>query len=281
MTLTCFVFTELANTMKYGGGVLYNLIFHRVTSLRFTEWSMMEGVLYNLNFTEWRHCVSQNSIWAFLNKHCMSTVHCNGKTICPYPYLDGFVDTLWKNLNKKICLSHNSIVQKLDQHFLFSMSDESGEVAQVYATHNRVSDGRRRLLSWTLKDFLYWSVLIRSAHTTTISNCKTKGTTYLKSKQLLLFGLHGGKQRPPVSPVMKDVLWDAITAEWWAFPPDTRRCCDVESTSMIQRRSNVVCPVGVAVWSYHRHTMRNNAASDLDGAPVWHFVSRRGAGCCL
>ena len=60
MTLTSFVFTELANTMKYGGGVLYNnLVFtysdvtafhrmkdggggvihscsHRVTSLRFT-----------------------------------------------------------------------------------------------------------------------------------------------------------------------------------------------------------------------------------------------------
>ena len=37
MTLTSFVFTELANTIKYGGGFLYNLIF-----------------------TEWRHCVSQN-----------------------------------------------------------------------------------------------------------------------------------------------------------------------------------------------------------------------------
>ena len=40
MTLTSFVFTELANTMKYG-----------------------EGVLYNLVFTEWRHCVSQNEVW--------------------------------------------------------------------------------------------------------------------------------------------------------------------------------------------------------------------------
>ena len=29
-------------------------------------------------------------------------------------------------------------------------------------------------------------------------------------------------------------------------PPGTRRCCDVESTSLtlIQRRNNVVCPVG-------------------------------------
>ena len=27
MTMTPFVFTELANTMKYGGGVLYNLVF--------------------------------------------------------------------------------------------------------------------------------------------------------------------------------------------------------------------------------------------------------------
>ena len=31
-----------------------------MTSLRFTEWSIGEGVLYNLIFTEWRHCVSQN-----------------------------------------------------------------------------------------------------------------------------------------------------------------------------------------------------------------------------
>ena len=32
-----------------------------MTSLRFTEWSMGEGVSYNLGFTDWRHCVSQNS----------------------------------------------------------------------------------------------------------------------------------------------------------------------------------------------------------------------------
>ena len=32
-----------------------------MTSLRFTEWSMGEGVLYNLVLTEWRHCVSENS----------------------------------------------------------------------------------------------------------------------------------------------------------------------------------------------------------------------------
>ena len=37
MTSTSFIFTELANTMKYGGGFLYNLAF-----------------------TEWRHLVSQN-----------------------------------------------------------------------------------------------------------------------------------------------------------------------------------------------------------------------------
>ena len=40
MILTSFVFTELANTMKYGGGVLYNLVF-----------------------TELRHGVSQNEVW--------------------------------------------------------------------------------------------------------------------------------------------------------------------------------------------------------------------------
>ena len=40
ITSTSFVFTELANTMKYGGGFLYNLVF-----------------------TEWRHCVSQSEVW--------------------------------------------------------------------------------------------------------------------------------------------------------------------------------------------------------------------------
>ena len=40
MTSTSFVITELANTMKYGGGFLHNLVF-----------------------TEWRHCVSQNEVW--------------------------------------------------------------------------------------------------------------------------------------------------------------------------------------------------------------------------
>ena len=58
MTSTSFVFTELANKMKYGGGLLYNLVF--------TEWRYCvsqnevwgRGV-YNLVVTAWRHCVSQ------------------------------------------------------------------------------------------------------------------------------------------------------------------------------------------------------------------------------
>ena len=44
----------------WGRGIIYPR-FHRVTSLCFTEWSMGEGVLYTLLFTESRHCVSQNS----------------------------------------------------------------------------------------------------------------------------------------------------------------------------------------------------------------------------
>ena len=40
MNSISFVFTELTNIMKYGGGFLYNLVF-----------------------TEWRHCVSQNDVW--------------------------------------------------------------------------------------------------------------------------------------------------------------------------------------------------------------------------
>ena len=34
-----------------------------MTSRRFTEWSMGKGVLYNLIFTKWRHCVLQNEVW--------------------------------------------------------------------------------------------------------------------------------------------------------------------------------------------------------------------------
>ena len=50
MTLTSFVFTELANTMKYGRGVLYNLIF-----------------------TDWRHRVSQN-IYTTLIYPCQNEI---------------------------------------------------------------------------------------------------------------------------------------------------------------------------------------------------------------
>ena len=57
--------------MKHGrGGVIWPC-FHRVTSLRFTEWSMGEGVLYNRAFTEWRNCVSQNEAW---ERGCYITV---------------------------------------------------------------------------------------------------------------------------------------------------------------------------------------------------------------
>ena len=37
-----------------------------------------------------------------------------------------------------------------------------------------------------------------------------------------------------------------ITAVWWETNSSTRRCCDVESTSLtlIQHHNNVVCPVG-------------------------------------
>ena len=85
MTLTSFVFTELANTMKYGGGVLYNLVFtewrHCVSQnevwgrgcyitlfspgevTAFHRMKYGEGVLYTLVFTEWYLCVSQYEVW--------------------------------------------------------------------------------------------------------------------------------------------------------------------------------------------------------------------------
>ena len=47
MTSTSFVFTELANTIKY-----------------------VRGFLYNLVFTEWRHCVSQMLVFQTVPKVC-------------------------------------------------------------------------------------------------------------------------------------------------------------------------------------------------------------------
>ena len=47
---------ELANTMKYGGGLITLFSPSDVTAI----YRMGEGVLYNLVFTEWRHCVPQN-----------------------------------------------------------------------------------------------------------------------------------------------------------------------------------------------------------------------------
>ena len=43
-----------------------------------------------------------------------------------------------------------------------------------------------------------------------------------------------------------DDLINTLTSPLISHPMDTTRCCDVESTSMtlIQRRINVVCPVG-------------------------------------
>ena len=40
-----------------------------MTSLRFTDWSIGEGVLYNFVFTKWRHCVSQNCCNPFTTIH--------------------------------------------------------------------------------------------------------------------------------------------------------------------------------------------------------------------
>ena len=46
-----FVFTELANTIKYGRGFLYNLVFTSdVTAFHRIKYG--EGVLHNLFFTE-------------------------------------------------------------------------------------------------------------------------------------------------------------------------------------------------------------------------------------
>ena len=45
ITSNSFVFTELANTMKYGEYYIYMYI------------------LYILVFTEWCHCISQNKVW--------------------------------------------------------------------------------------------------------------------------------------------------------------------------------------------------------------------------
>ena len=60
MTSTSFVFTELANTMKYGGGFLYNLVFDEWRHCVSQSEVWGRGCYITFFFTEWRHCVSQN-----------------------------------------------------------------------------------------------------------------------------------------------------------------------------------------------------------------------------
>ena len=85
MTSTSFVFTELANTMKYG-----------------------EGFLYNLVFTEWRPCVSQNEVWGrgvilTLNTSLFHPSCSSGKIdLCSGLVLYNFLFTEWRH-----CVSHN------------------------------------------------------------------------------------------------------------------------------------------------------------------------------
>ena len=102
MTSTSFGSTELANTMKYGRGFLYNLVF--------TEWRHCvsqnevwgKGVLYKLVFTEWRHCVSQNEVWGkgvlyklvFTEwRHCVSQNYVKRSDVIGNPF---WTDTRWK-----------------------------------------------------------------------------------------------------------------------------------------------------------------------------------------
>ena len=53
-----------------------------------------------------------------------------------------------------------------------------------------------------------------------------------------------------------------------SYPLDTRRCCDVESTSLtlIQRRSNVVCLVGILTYKHRIQTFEpENVTSKSNG----------------
>ena len=59
-TLTSFVFTELPNTMEYTGEGVTLLAPSDVTAFHRMKYGG-EGLIYNLVFTEWRHCVSQNT----------------------------------------------------------------------------------------------------------------------------------------------------------------------------------------------------------------------------
>ena len=49
---------------------------------------------------------------------------------------------------------------------------------------------------------------------------------------------------PPCPSMMSFSLSLSSVLHIYSFPLGTRGCYDVESTSMIQRRNNVVCPVG-------------------------------------
>ena len=71
MTSTSFVFTELANTMKFWGGFLYNFVF-----------------------TEWRHCVSKKEVWGrgcYITLFSPSDVTAFHTRICIVRYIFSFV----------------------------------------------------------------------------------------------------------------------------------------------------------------------------------------------
>ena len=59
MTSTFFVFTELLIQWSMGEGS-YITLFSQSDVTAFHRMKYGGGVLYNLVFTEWRHCVSQN-----------------------------------------------------------------------------------------------------------------------------------------------------------------------------------------------------------------------------
>ena len=74
MTSPSFVFTELANTVKYGGGFIYNLVF-----------------------TEWRHCVLQNEVW---ERGCYITLFSSSDVIA-FHIINIFLH-IWSKILKKI-----------------------------------------------------------------------------------------------------------------------------------------------------------------------------------
>ena len=149
MTSTSFVFTELADTMKYGKGFLYNLVF-----------------------TEWRHCVLQNIYSSRSVKvgDCQKTIrirfHDNhpSESTALNPYGDYYMDRFTNAVQSGQLLSFPSNVELL----LANVVDGGPTVNQLWAN---VSSLLGCLCKEHKTNILHWSVCRAISSGATYQSC--------------------------------------------------------------------------------------------------------------